>query len=175
MARPRKVARQFKEIRAQDRRLATFMRRHYRDLLAEFAEGIDWSIAMAVFRRNNCCDEHGQPVSLVTASRTWRRIRREMEAREAARAAAAPPALRSGEVAVGVRPIPQIPNRPGPTAAPVPALAPTSVGASASPGLVALATPPGAPAAQAADGATEQISAALAKLGARRVPMPKRN
>lgn len=174
MARPRKVAQQFNEVRAQDRRLATFMRRHYRDLLAEFVEGIDWTIAMAVFRRNNCCDEHGQPISLATASRTWRRVRREMEAREAARAAAAPPALRPGEVAAGVRPIAQISNRPSP-AAPVPALALAPAGASAMPGLSASTTPPGAPAAQAVDGATEQISVALAKLGARRVPMPKRN
>ena len=175
MARPRTVNKLFAEFRKQDRRLSTWMRQNYSALTTEIGLGrVEWkrNNVLLIINQFRLCDEHGQPVSADTAARTWRRIRKEMDAQEAERAAAAAgPDLRPGEIAPGIRPVFQ--NRPG-LSGPVLPVASALPSATISPGSAALAAQSGAPAAQPRLGATEQVQAALSKLGIGRVPMPRK-
>ena len=172
MARPRTINKMFADIRKGDNRLSTWMRQNYSGLIEEIGIGrVEWKPVLLIISQLDLRDEHGQLVTADTAARTWRRIRKEMDAREAKRAAAAAgPDLRPGEIAPGVRTAFQ--SRPG-TSGPVLHVASALPSATTSPGPAAPAAQSGAPAAQSRAGATEQVRAALERLGANRVPMPR--
>ncbi|MDT0188532.1 hypothetical protein ABEV34_19335 [Methylorubrum rhodesianum] len=171
MARPRNIRKLFADVRKKDTRLSTWMRQNYVILIEQIRpDRVEWKPFLLIIAQLDLRDEHGQPVTPDTAARTWRRIRKEMDEKAKRAAAAAGPDLRPGEIAAGVRPVFQ--SRLG-TSGPVLPVASALPSATTSPGPDASAAQSGAPAAQPLLGATEQVQAALSKLGLGRVPMPK--
>lgn len=149
------IAAVFARARAGDRRLGPWMVRHHDELVRELGTGrVEWVAPLAAFADLDLTDEHGQPLTRDTASRTWRRAREVVAATRQAEARARPA---PGELVLGVRlvaPSP-MPVRAAPLPAPVaPAAAPIA------------RTPAGA------EEATERIRAVLAGMGANRVPLP---
>lgn len=152
----REVGSAFARARAGDRRLAPWMTRNHDELLRELGTSrIAWTVPLKAFARLGLTDEHGQPLTRDTASRTWRRVRSAVAAERQAEVSSAP---RPGELVRGVRLI--APARP-PTAwsAPVPS----------QPSSPAFG---GAPTVGGVDEATERIRAVLDTMGASRVPLP---
>ena len=185
MARPRKIDALFAQARTAQPTLADWMRANHTALLAQLGAGrIKWRTAMAVITDLGLTDEHGQTPSRDTVARTWTRVRREIA--ETQRASTLP-SLQPGEIAPGVRlsspftdshfgarpsqpPFESRFARPRYEVSSHAAQAPVPAGSSAS---EAQARPPGTPAAQPHDGATEQIMRALGSMASSRVPMPK--
>lgn len=177
MARPRKIKAAFDKRRANDMRFSTFCRRHMSELYKELGGGrVDWKTALLVFSDLKLTDEHGRALTVDTAARTWRRVRIELARKEAATVEAAgrtPSSLLPGEIAPGVRRLTSASVR----GALVTEAPPARHAATAQPAAVVPPSPAQAALGSdgpAADGATEQIRSALARLGHDRVPMPKR-
>ena len=185
MARPHKIDALFAQARTAQHTLADWMRTNHDALSAQLGTGrIKWRTAMAVIVDLGLTDEHGQTPSRDTVARTWTRVRLEIAK---AQCALTLPSLQPGEIAPGVRlSVPSTDSNPGARpsqpslesrfarpryeVSSYAAQAPLPAGSSAS---EAEARPPGTPAAQPHDGATEQIMRALGSMASTRVPMPK--
>lgn len=151
------IAAAFARARAGDRRLAPWMVRHHDELVREIGTArVEWAAPLAAFTDLGLTDEHGQPLTRDTASRTWRRVREAVAAARQAEAAARPA---FGELVPGVRLV-------------TPAPAPMPVRAAPPPAPVAPAVAPIAGTPAGAEEATERIRAVLAGMGASRVPLP---
>ena len=178
----------FAKVRDADRRLYGWMRAHHDDLLAELGtERIVWRPVMRVIAELGLVDEHGKEPTRDTAFRTWLRVRRDV-AGSRARKQGRPAFLASGEIAPGVRTLPdqhdltsgtgmlpmarqrrmQLDIRPARALGDVPGAAietPDVPAITASPAAVTVKAP--------VEDAAAQIRRVFAAIGAARTPMPK--
>lgn len=176
------------EARSRQRRLAHWLNQNHAEIACELGTGrVDWQPLLAVVTQLGLVDERGAAPTASTLARTWRRVKRRVDA------ARRKEVLRPDEIAQGVRlvdppttvgsvgqPIPfQIPIQPvRPLAAPQaittpPASAPTAFlreGQSA--GLPPAAAPITTEQDQGADRLAGTLREALGRAGRGRVPLP---
>ena len=86
------------KARARQRRLAHWLKQHHAELVIELGTGrVDWQPLLAVVTRLGLVDERGVPPTTTTLARTWRRVKRRMDA------ASREETLRPDEIVRGVR------------------------------------------------------------------------
>lgn len=92
MSRRSETRRVIKQIRADDRRLTTWMVDNFSILIREYGSGrLDLRELSKVVRTLGLTNDHGGPLSEATISKTWARVRGQM----AEAAAPQPPAMRT--------------------------------------------------------------------------------
>lgn len=173
MGRLRKIPTLFAAARQADRRVSVWMRANHTALVAELGTGrVAWRRVLPILAGLGLTDEVGQPLTRDTASRTWKRVCREIAVEQRAKATPSPQ-LAPGELAPGVRYVGPTPIlQPAALARPL-ALrdAPSIAPAPAQPDA---ATPAASEATPEVVEATEQIRRVLAEMGALRVLLPSR-
>lgn len=86
------------EARSRQRRLAHWLRQHHAEIASELGTGrVDWRPLLAVVTRLGLVDERGARPTAATVARTWRRVKRRVDA------AGREEILRPDEIARGVR------------------------------------------------------------------------
>jgi hypothetical protein len=106
MPRPKKITALFAEVRNGDKRLSDWMRANHDDLLVELGPGrIAWRQFMKVIEILGLVDERGKKPTRDTVARTWHRVRGDVATNRAKRRRK-PEVLTPGEIAPGVRALP---------------------------------------------------------------------
>lgn len=173
MGRLRKIPKLFAAARQADRRVSVWMRTNHTALVAELGTGrVAWRRVLPILEGLRLTDEVGQSLTRDTASRTWKRVCREIAAEQRAKASPSP-RLMPRELAPGVRYV-------GPTPILQPAASARPVALRDAPRVAPAPPRPDAPAPAAPEAtpevaeATEQIRRVLMEMGALRVPLPSR-
>ncbi|TXN64331.1 hypothetical protein, partial [Methylobacterium sp. WL6] len=98
-----KIQALFATARQADRRVSVWMRTHYAELVVELGTGrVAWRRVLPILAELGLTDEVGQPLTRDTASRTWKRVCREITTQQGAKVPPAPQPT-PGELAPGVR------------------------------------------------------------------------